>query len=97
VTPFSEDEWPGLHARSLSFVLRAAEARGIVMAEHRDGSVKGFTARYGLKTLVYFEQYDDLREAIRREKNMKHWPRTWKVRLILGKNPEWNDLYETLT
>jgi putative endonuclease len=64
--------------------------------EHRSGSVSGFTKQYGVKRLVYFESYDDIRIAIQREHNMKHWPRTWKVRLILGQNPAWNDLYDTI-
>ena len=64
--------------------------------QHREGVVPGFTKRYGLKRLVYFEAYDDISVAIQREKNVKHWPRTWKVRLILASNPMWRDLYETL-
>ena len=64
--------------------------------QHRNGLVDGFTKNYGLKQLVYFEQYDDIRLAIQREKAIKHWPRAWKVRLIHGQNPEWQDLYETL-
>ena len=64
--------------------------------EHREGAVQGFTKRYGLKSLVWFEQYDDIRTAIQREKTMKHWPRAWKARLINGSNPSWNDLYGEL-
>ena len=64
--------------------------------EHREGLIDGFTRRYGLKMLVYYEVFDDVRNAIQREKTMKHWPRAWKVRLIHGLNPEWKDLYETL-
>ncbi len=64
--------------------------------EHREGLVKGFTRRYGLKRLVYSEFYESIREAIQRERNMKHWPRAWMVRLILDVNPEWRDLYEEL-
>jgi putative endonuclease len=64
--------------------------------EHREGVVAGFTKRYGLKILVYYESFDDIRDAIQREKMIKHWPRAWKVRLIHGMNPEWNDLYGTL-
>ena len=64
--------------------------------EHREGAVQGFTKRYGLKRLVWFEQYDDIRTAIQREKTMKHWPRAWKARLINGSNPSWNDLYDEL-
>ncbi|MGH6683759.1 MAG: GIY-YIG nuclease family protein [Pseudolabrys sp.] len=66
------------------------------IAEHRAGLVPGFTKRYGLKRLVYFEYFDDIRTAIQREKNIKHWSRTWKVRLILSQNPRWDDLFETL-
>jgi putative endonuclease len=64
--------------------------------EHREGVTEGFTRRYGLKHLVWYEPHDDIRTAIQREKNMKHWPRAWKVRLILDMNPEWRDLYEGL-
>jgi len=64
--------------------------------EHREGVVEGFTKTHGLKLLVYYEQYDDIRLAIQREKTMKHWPRAWKVRLINGFNREWTDLYPTL-
>ena len=62
--------------------------------EHRADAADGFTRRYGLKRLVYVERHDDIRTAIQREKNMKHWPRAWKVRLILGANPAWDDLYD---
>ncbi|MGO8915596.1 MAG: GIY-YIG nuclease family protein [Stellaceae bacterium] len=64
--------------------------------EHREGLVDGFTKRYRLKRLVYVERYEDVRVAIQREKNMKHWSRTWKVRLILRDNPDWDDLYDRL-
>lgn len=64
--------------------------------EHREGIVDGFTKRYGLKRLVHVERYDDIRIAIQREKLMKHWPRAWKVRLILAENPKWEDLYDRL-
>jgi putative endonuclease len=64
--------------------------------EHREGLVSGFTKRYSLKRLVYMERYERIAEAIQREKNIKHWPRAWKARLILEANPDWNDLYETL-
>ena len=64
--------------------------------EHREGVVDGFTKRYGPKRPVYAEHHDDILSAIQREKNIKHWPRAWKVRLILAENPEWADLYEKL-
>lgn len=62
--------------------------------EHREGRIDGFTKRYGLKRLAWYERYEDIRGAIQRERNMKHWPRAWKARLILDMNPEWRDLYE---
>ena len=64
--------------------------------QHRESVIEGFTKRYRLKRLVYFEHHKDIATAIQREKNMKHWPRTWKVRLILGQNPNWDDLYDRL-
>jgi len=60
--------------------------------EHREGRIAGFTKRYGLNRLVYMERYEDIRQAIQRESNMKHWSRAWKVRLILDANPDWRDL-----
>jgi len=64
--------------------------------EHREGVVPGFTKRYGLKRLVFVEAFDDILMAKQRERNMKHWPRAWKVRLILRDNPDWDDLYDRL-
>ena len=64
--------------------------------EHRESMIDGFTKRYGLKQLVYYEAYEDIRSAFQRESNIKHWPRRWKIRLILEMNPQWRDLYETL-
>jgi len=66
------------------------------MFEHREGLFDGFTKRYGLKRLVYYERYDDIRDAIQREKTLKHWSRAWKVKLIHATNTEWRDLYDTL-
>jgi putative endonuclease len=64
--------------------------------QHKTGAFPGFTRRYGLKRLVYFEAYDDISTAIQREKTIKHWSRAWKVRLILATNPQWRDLYDSL-
>jgi len=64
--------------------------------EHRSGIVEGFTKRYGLKHLVYFEVFDDMPAAIQREHNIKHWSRAWKVRKIVADNPNWNDLFDTI-
>jgi putative endonuclease len=62
-------------------------------SEHRAGEIAGFTQRYGLKRLVYFERYDDIRDAIVREKTLKKWRRMWKDELIARENPRWDDLY----
>jgi putative endonuclease len=64
--------------------------------EHREGLVRGFTKRYGVKRLVYFEQHETAIAAIQSEKNIKHWPREWKIDLIVSKNPDWRDLYDEI-
>ena len=64
--------------------------------EHRGGVADGFTKKHGLKRFVWAERHDDIRSAIQREHNLKHWPRAWKAQLILAGNPGWNDLYEQL-
>ena len=65
--------------------------------EHREGLIDGFTKRYGLKRVVHLEQFNLIVDAIQREKNMKQWPRAWKVHLILAANPNWDDLYDRLS
>jgi putative endonuclease len=65
--------------------------------EHRQGLVPGFTKRYGVKFLVYFETHNDINEAISREKRVKRWLRKWKLELIESQNPQWRDLWEELT
>jgi putative endonuclease len=64
--------------------------------EHREGLVEGFTKKYGVKMLVWFEVYEDVHAAIHRETLLKKWKRRWKLELIEKTNPEWRDLYETL-
>ena len=64
--------------------------------QHKEGLVEGFTKRYNLKRLVYVEHHDDIRNAIQREKNLKHWSHAWKVALIAANNPDWSDLYDQL-
>lgn len=62
--------------------------------EHREGRVPGFTARYGIKQLVFCEEYRYVNHAIAREKAIKSWPRQWKINLIERDNPDGDDLYE---
>jgi putative endonuclease len=64
--------------------------------EHKQGVVPGFTKKYGIHNLVYYEQYDEILEAIAREKRLKRWLRKWKIELIEKANPTWRDLYQDL-
>jgi putative endonuclease len=64
--------------------------------QHRSGGGAAFTARYQLKRLVHAEHHESIIAAIQREKNLKHWPRAWKVALIERDNPGWDDLYDLL-
>ena len=64
--------------------------------EHNNGFYKGFTKKYKVNLLVYYEIFEDPTRAIEREKQLKNWKRAWKIRLIEDQNPLWRDLYETL-
>jgi putative endonuclease len=64
--------------------------------EHKNDLVEGFTKKYGVHQLVYFEQTNDVTSAITREKQIKKWRRQWKLELIEEKNPEWKDLFADL-
>jgi putative endonuclease len=64
--------------------------------EHREKLLRGFTARYNVVRLVYFECHDDINEAILREKRLKKWNRAWKIRLVEENNPNWDDLYPAI-
>lgn len=64
--------------------------------QHRQGEVEGFTHRYGVKTLVWYEQHESMASAIARAKAIKQWPRLWKLRLIESRNPDWLDLWSQI-
>jgi putative endonuclease len=64
--------------------------------EHKSGLIKGFTKKYSVNKLVYFQLTNDVNAAIRREKRLKKWKRQWKIELIEKLNPDWNDLSERL-
>lgn len=64
--------------------------------EHREKMLPGFTKRYGVVRLVYFESFGEIGDAIAREKKLKRWRRDWKIALIEENNPEWDDLWERL-
>lgn len=64
--------------------------------EHKNEAVEGFTKKYGVKTLVYYEVSGDYEEALKREKKLKKWPRQWKLNVINEMNPKWEDLHESI-
>lgn len=64
--------------------------------EHKNDFVEGFTKKYGVHRLVYYEQCEDFDTALQREKRIKEWKRKWKIELIEQGNPEWKDLYEVI-
>ena len=64
--------------------------------EHKTGIADGFTKKYGIKNLVYYEVFDDPENAIKREKRLKKWTRAWKMKTIEEMNPNWKDLYEEI-
>ena len=66
------------------------------IVQHRDGTFDGFTKRYGVKRLVWFELAGTMEHAITREKQLKNWQRKWKIDLIAASNPDWRDLAEEL-
>ncbi|OGZ33775.1 MAG: GIY-YIG nuclease [Candidatus Portnoybacteria bacterium RBG_13_41_18] len=64
--------------------------------EHKNDLIEGFTKKYQIHMLVYYEQTNDIESAIRREKQLKKWNRKWKLKLIEENNPDWKDLYDEL-
>lgn len=64
--------------------------------QHKNDVIDGFTKRYGVHRLVWFEEWGDIGDAIAREKQIKGWNRAWKIRLIEKTNPEWTDLFPSL-
>ncbi len=66
------------------------------ISEHKSGVIPGFTQRYGVRKLVWFEEFGDINDVIAREKQLKGWNRAWKIRLIEKGNPDWSDLFESI-
>ncbi len=64
--------------------------------EHKNGLVKGFTKKYNVDTLIWYEMHESVESAIHREKQIKKWKRAWKLKLIEKENPEWYDLYVSI-
>jgi len=65
--------------------------------QHKNNSIPGFTSKYRLHHVVHYEIFEDVRDAIAREKQLKNWKRQWKVSLIEEENPKWKDLYNEIT
>jgi len=63
---------------------------------HKNGIIEGFTKKYSVHTLVWYQVFDTMPQAIRNEKQIKEWKRKWKVELIESSNPEWRDLYDDI-
>ena len=98
---------PGTLLKQFSIYILTNRSRGVLyvglssslaerIRQHREGLIPGFTTRYKIHRLVYFEQHDDPLAAIAREKQIKKWRRDWKIRLIEENNPDWRDLYDDL-
>jgi putative endonuclease len=64
--------------------------------QHKNDQADGFTKRYNIKSLVWYEVHEDVHAAITREKQIKEWQRKWKIELIESQNPYWNDLYDSI-
>jgi putative endonuclease len=88
--------WVYILASKLGGTLYVGVTNNLVrrIYQHREGLADGFTNRYGIKSLVYFEPHEAISTALQREKNIKHWSREWKIDLIVAHNPGWRDLYE---
>jgi putative endonuclease len=64
--------------------------------QHREGVIAGFTKQYGVKVLVWYEEHSSRESAFERERRMKKWNRSWKIRMIESFNPQWRDLYDQI-
>lgn len=83
-------------ARNSTFYVGVTSDLAKRVWEHKNGVTDGFTNQYDIKNLVYYEVFDDPERAIKREKRLKKWNRTWKMRVIEEMNPDWDDLYEKI-
>jgi putative endonuclease len=96
----SEDKFPAVYivASKRNGTLYIGLTAGLYtrVATHKDGEVQGFTFKYGVKTLVWYEHHHSMEQAIRREKQLKKWNRKWKLELIEKFNPDWKDLHESI-
>ncbi len=84
-------------ARNSTFYTGFTENLAKRIWEHKNEVVEGFTKKYGIKNLVWYEMHENYEAALTREKQIKKWNRAWKMRLIEEKNPDWKDLYSETT
>ena len=90
--------WTYIVASKRFGTLYTGSARNLVarIHQHREGQLQGFTRKYGVKRLVWFEPHDSVASAYRREQSIKRWLRDWKIALIEENNPHWEDLYPSI-
>ena len=83
---------------SVSFVLYVGVTNGLIrrVEEHKEGKNEGFTKKYKVNKLVYYEYFTDIEQAIKREKEIKRWGRKKKIALIQSMNSRWSDLYNDI-
>jgi putative endonuclease len=107
MTPGGSRERPVREERTYFVYILASKPHGTLyigvtndlhrrVLQHREGAVAGFTKKYGVNQLMYFEPFDEIEDAIQREKSLKEWRRQWKINLIERENPHWQDLFPAL-
>ena len=82
-----------LSSKSKTFYIGFTDILARRIYEHKQGLIDGFTKKYNVKKLVYYESHPDLKSAVKREKQLKNWHRQWKINLIESVNEVWKDLY----
>jgi putative endonuclease len=90
--------WTYILASKRFGTLYTGSTRNLVarIHQHREGQLRGFTRKHGVNLLVWFEPHDSVASAYRREQSIKRWLRAWKITLIEGQNPNWEDLYPSI-
>ena len=107
IPAFTEIEKQAMHEKQPCVYLLASKKNGTLYTgvtsnlarriyTHKHGVIEGFTGRYDVRRLVYYERHGTMEAAINREKQIKSWQRRWKINLIEARNPRWRDLYEDL-
>ena len=97
-TPVNKSYWVSILASKRNGTLYVGVTNNLArrVFEHKTHAIPGFTKRYGVTRLMYYERFDWINDARHREATLKRWRRAWKIELIEKANPQWNDLYDTL-